>query len=1014
MAGATLSPALQAQEAGTVRFSARVYRVTEGEGPLTVELRRGGDVSAAARVVVRTVPGSAKPGLDYTAVRQVVRFGRGSDRASFSVPVLDDELGGKTRAFSVVVEGETRRAAPLASARVLILEDDVPQVCMAEGEERLLAEWSGTAPLAPLGIPDGAVNNPFEVPAGCRYDQLAVTIDWGSDVEDLDLDVVGPTGEIVGSSAAGGTNTETALIATPQPGGYVSVTKSFANANTAYTGKAVLRCSTTGGCLQDLAVRPPRPLPKDTRVIVADIDSAINPYHEFFYEGSRIYPDRAPSSVSRAVLAELGVRPENVVKLTRTGDLAADIAADQAFWDRVKPGELYHFVGTNLVVTALHGGPVFLKPDPAKSAHGVGTGGAVLAANPEAVLLFVEVNNSLGSAASHGLAFRHPAVDIITTSYGVSLGVPGVGPIPGTGTGFPAPETAAFLDTYRGVVLNGKLHFSSGGNGSGLTPLRAGAGPWWSIGVSGFEEDSSNGDTQVFSGNFPDFVSDFTQELPYCHTAQDCYVTQSGTSFSTPRAAGVASRVLLEARRSLGHRGGIVDIDGQKQMAAGQGKAISNWFLRRSLEQAAYVPGIGEYDPVEGVFDLGGTPINPIAPWLQIGWGDLTANPNKGVVKGALTHLGFGTAPVSKGTGFCEFQTEVVLARKQYWDEVAPNLPSVFGGETTGSTPEVDPFLWCASGLPNHPESNDPGGTPAPAEDQDGDGIVNEADNCPEAGNADQRDTDGDGQGDVCDVPPPVDSDGDGISDAMDNCPFVANGQQDDEDFDGIGDACDTNEGQVEPGPGRTVVATFEGSAGTVTTPVICSGCGTDPAFSFHRFRYVLPPRDAYTALEVVLNWSTPAEIFSLEVLDRNGVSRGFAGFQARTARGTPTPGASSLTVTVSEPIEGPYTILVKEDLTAGGMPFEVVVTTICPATGCNGEIEPPPPDQDGDGVPDAQDNCPAVSNPMQTDSDNDGVGDACETAPADGDGDGVPDATDNCPAVPNSDQVDSNGDGIG
>lgn len=34
--------------------------------------------------------------------------------------------------------------------------------------------------------------------------------------------------------------------------------------------------------------------------------------------------------------------------------------------------------------------------------------------------------------------------------------------------------------------------------------------------------------------------------------------------------------------------------------------------------------------------------------------------------------------------------------------------------------------------------------------------------------------------------------------------------------------------------------------------------------------------------------------------------------------------------------------------------------------------------DQDGDGVPDAVDNCPTVSNPCQEDSNGDGIGDAC------------------------------------
>jgi hypothetical protein len=40
-----------------------------------------------------------------------------------------------------------------------------------------------------------------------------------------------------------------------------------------------------------------------------------------------------------------------------------------------------------------------------------------------------------------------------------------------------------------------------------------------------------------------------------------------------------------------------------------------------------------------------------------------------------------------------------------------------------------------------------------------------------------------------------------------------------------------------------------------------------------------------------------------------------------------------------------------------------------------------PPPDGDGDGVPDASDNCPAASNANQADSDGDGKGDACDAA---------------------------------
>ncbi|APR83973.1 Cartilage oligomeric matrix protein precursor (COMP) [Minicystis rosea] len=54
--------------------------------------------------------------------------------------------------------------------------------------------------------------------------------------------------------------------------------------------------------------------------------------------------------------------------------------------------------------------------------------------------------------------------------------------------------------------------------------------------------------------------------------------------------------------------------------------------------------------------------------------------------------------------------------------------------------------------------------------------------------------------------------------------------------------------------------------------------------------------------------------------------------------------------------------------------------------------------DSDGDGIPDACDSCPNIADPADPDSDGDGIGDAC----------------DNCPGVPNLKQGDTDGDGVG
>jgi hypothetical protein len=93
--------------------------------------------------------------------------------------------------------------------------------------------------------------------------------------------------------------------------------------------------------------------------------------------------------------------------------------------------------------------------------------------------------------------------------------------------------------------------------------------------------------------------------------------------------------------------------------------------------------------------------------------------------------------------------------------------------------------------------------------DSDGDGLIDDDDNCDFTPNPDQSDIDGDDRGDVCDR----DDDGDDFDDQYDNCPTVYNiepndvngdglvNDQLDRDGDGIGTACDPDEAVVT-GPG--------------------------------------------------------------------------------------------------------------------------------------------------------------------------------------------------------------------
>jgi hypothetical protein len=409
----------------------------------------------------------------------------------------------------------------------------------------------------------------------------------------------------------------------------VAAPSAAAAANPRAMANANANASSNIGAGADPAAVAQTPAP---RVVVAPIDSGINPYHDAFQVEE--------TAVTQDVLDEFGITEDRILRISRSYD--DDL--DAGLYDDLELETDYWFEGTNIIARSTRFGARPLLPDSEGNTHGTGVTGSVVAANPEAIIYFHEGI----SDANEVNAFTHPAVDLVTTSYGAPTAVP-LGNIGGS---------------FEGVVENGKMHFGANPNDPSLAPLDSTGGPWWAISISGFQEEESNGKT-VLSGSLPDFVADFTQDLPYCATCTSDTRTVNGTSFATPTSAGLMSAAILELRRQAGHVGGPAMTDEGAFMVLGGETAITNWDLRRAMEEAAAIPTLDEYDPVGAVLDLGAYPNLPVAGYSVYGWGLLTDDPERDTVQGILDFI--ETGETTKSADTCAFMTAHFEARVAIW-----------------------------------------------------------------------------------------------------------------------------------------------------------------------------------------------------------------------------------------------------------------------------------------------------------------------------------------------------------
>ncbi|MEQ8768745.1 MAG: thrombospondin type 3 repeat-containing protein [Planctomycetota bacterium] len=311
-------------------------------------------------------------------------------------------------------------------------------------------------------------------------------------------------------------------------------------------------------------------------------------------------------------------------------------------------------------------------------------------------------------------------------------------------------------------------------------------------------------------------------------------------------------------------------------------------------------------------------------------------------------------------------------------------------------------------GCPNDPLKSDPGtcGCGISDADTDGDGVPDCIDKCPEDANPGQEDCDGDGIGDVCEIADgtaqdcnmngvpdacdiandtsldcnangipdeceadsdgdgviddcdgcpsdplksdpgtcgcgvsDADADGDGVPDCIDNCPDDPNPGQEDCDGDGIGDVCEIADGTAQDCNMNGVPDDCDIASGTSQD---CNGNG------------IPDDCDIASGTSPDCNLNGIPDECELDS-DGDGVIDDCDGCPFDPLKSD--PGACGCGVVDGDPDGDGVTCLDN-----------------CPNVG-NADQS----DTDGDGIGDACDNCPNVYNPFQADADGDGIGDACD-----------------------------------
>ncbi|MBW3582722.1 MAG: S8/S53 family peptidase [Euryarchaeota archaeon] len=384
------------------------------------------------------------------------------------------------------------------------------------------------------------------------------------------------------------------------------------------------------------------------RVVVAVIDSGVHAHHERFARPETF----APGTLDVAATDSATGLPPLYVPLPLLPGDDPDIVPEI-----VQPKTLYRFAGTNLLYYSVLDEVTALDPD----GHGTATAGVVAENAPDATIVLVQTDTGFLEPAIEW-AVAQPWIDIISVSWGCQANCAWYAPLAKSADPL---DVEREIKATRAAWATGKLIVFSAGNDPTPHVTDYHDGPPWVVSVGG-ADPYRKGEAWMAS-KAPDVLANYTAIAPRSGT-DDGYVAVPGTSFSAPVVAGALADAVLRLRSGTGHIGGIQD---GALVAAGE-TTWRNSDVRDALNRTARYWTTTDHDPTadhpaqapeDPLFALdAGVPINPAAPWLQMGWGYIDGTTGRAMAEGLMG----GTLP-DKPAEAHTYRDQVQSARETLW-----------------------------------------------------------------------------------------------------------------------------------------------------------------------------------------------------------------------------------------------------------------------------------------------------------------------------------------------------------